>query len=312
MRNRFVTGFTLLFITLFVRLDQNRSVLAGSSYIYANSASTSNGSACPWVYKLDPATMAVLDTYTSLSGGSGCSYGRGGRGIVVISGILYYTNADSNTVWKYDTSSHTNQGAAFTVAAAAGLSAIASDGTNFWIGDYSGTNRAYLYAPNGTLLKTITLANCGGNCDGLEYFIQSGQARLISNRGDGVGPYDVYDTNGTLLTPAFVNPTGASVTNVQTGISYDGAFFYTSEINNAKIDKWNGTSGAFIGTTSVTGYQPSYAPYIEDLSADYAVVLAAPATAAGAPALSTGALALCAILLLLLGGQRLRRRASNT
>jgi hypothetical protein len=311
-RNR-TTVLTLIFTALFVNVSCYRTALASASFIYGNNASTSNGSACPWVYKMDPTTLAVLDTYTNLSGGGFCYYGRGGRGTVVVNGILYYTTADTSTVWKYDTATHTDLGAAFVVAGSTGLSAIAYDGTNFWIGDYSGTNKAYLYTPGGTLLNTITLVNCGGNCDGLEYFVQGGHGRLISNRGDGIGPYDIYDTNGTLLTSAFLNPSTAIVTNIQTGIAYDGTYFYTSEINTGAIDKWNGTTGAFISSTAITGYPSGLGPYMEDLSADYAVVLdPRPSRSTTAPVLSTGGSILCALLLLFMGGKLLRRRPANS
>ncbi len=90
---------------------------------------------------------------------------------------------------------------------------MAFDGTNFWIGDYSGTNHAYLYSPTGTLLKTISLSNCTGDCDGLEYVVLNGQSRLIENRGDAVGPYDLYDTNGNLIQADFIDPTKTIGTN---------------------------------------------------------------------------------------------------
>ena len=77
---------------------------------------------------------------------------------------------------------------AFTVGGATGLSTMAYDGTDFWIGDYSGTNHAYHYTPGGTLLSTVSLSNCDGFCDGLEFFLQGGQPRLISNRGDTESP----------------------------------------------------------------------------------------------------------------------------
>jgi sugar lactone lactonase YvrE len=97
-------------------------------------------------------------------------HGINGRGIVNVGNILYYTDANDNHVYAYNFATHTDLGTAFTVAAASALSTIAYDGTNFWIGDYSGTNHAYLYTPTGTLLKTISLANCTGHCDGLEFF----------------------------------------------------------------------------------------------------------------------------------------------
>ena len=153
-----------------------------------------------------------------------------GRGVVVVGNTLYYTVASSGSVFSYDLASHTNTGTAFTVGGSSGLSNIAYDGTNFWIADYSGTNQAYLYTPTGTLLKTIHLTNCTGYCDGFEYFLDptTGAPRLISNRSDepAGGIYDVYDTNGNLLTANFITAHNRSA--METGIAYDGTNFFVS------------------------------------------------------------------------------------
>ena len=236
-----------------------------------------------------------------------CSPNKGnGRGIVVVGSIGYYTVADTNNVYKIDLSSCTDLGIAFSVSGASGLSTIAYDGTNFWIGDYSGFSpgKAYYYSPTGALLKTITLANCGGSCDGLEYF----NGKLISNRGDAsTSGYDVYDTNGNLVTPQFIAPTTYS----GTGIAYDGTYFYVSDIFNAKIQVYDGTSGAFVKTltlTNGTGF------LIEDLSTDYAQRTdtgggtTTPSAVAPVPTLSDLTLLLLALLLAAYGAASLRMR----
>lgn len=188
-----------------------------------------------------------------------CNPAKGnGRGMVVVGNIAYFTVADNGNVFKIDINTCADLGIAFTVAGASGLSTIAYDGTNFWIGDYSGTNKAYYYSPTGTLIKTITLANCTSFCDGLEFF----NGKLISNRGDAVGPYDVYDTNGTLLTPAFINFSADT-----TGIAYDGTYFYVSLVHGSKIKVFDGTTGAFVRDMPLTNGSGFL---IEDLSTDYA------------------------------------------
>ena len=183
---------------------------------------------------------------------------------------------------------------------------MAYDGTNFWIGDYSGTNQAYLYSPTGTQLKVIHLGSCSAYCDGLEYFNQGGTTpRLISNRGDAAtGPYDVYDVNGVVTTPAFLTTTFQA-----TGIAYDGTNFLVSDIFNAKIATYNGTTGALITSTAITGFQSGFHPVIEDLSADYTITLQ-PQTPPSVPALSEFGLLLCAILLLASGVYMNRRRTA--
>src|SRR5450755_2108904 len=190
-----------------------------------------------------------------------------GRGVVKVGNILYVTTANSNNVDEYDATTGTFIATAFSVAGATGLSTLAYDGTNFYIGDYSGTNNVYYYSTTGTLLQTIPLSLCADHCDGLEYFNTGAGGRLISNRGDAApgGVYDVYDTNGTLLTPAFIT-TG----DFSTGIAFDGTDFYVSNIFTRTLGVYN-TSGVLQRTVDVSAVN---AGLIEDMSFDYTVVLA--------------------------------------
>ena len=185
-----------------------------------------------------------------------------------------------------------------------GLATIAYDGTNLWIGDYA-SNKAFLYSSTGTLIKTITLANKSAGYDGLEYFVQSNQPHLIANRGDAVGPYDLYDTNGNLVTASFINPGGTP-----TDISYDGTNFFVSKFSS--VEKYNGTTGAFISSTPVTGAPGGFSPLIEDMSADYAVTLpgGGGGTGTGVPTLSEWGLIGLTGLLMAFGAWRVR--ASQT
>lgn len=230
-------------------------VMAGTAAqalnLYGNSAGTNE------IDVINPATGAVI---------SHCLPGSGnGRGIVVVGTTAYYTVGDSNNVFALNITNCASMGIAFSVAGATGLSTIAYDGTNFWIGDYSGTNQAFYYSPTGTLLKSIHLANCSGFCDGLEFF----NGKLISNRSDAGGPYDIYDTNGNLLTPAFI-----TTTYRPTGIAFDGTNFAVSDIFNGRVHFYNGTTGAEINSVPITG--GAFGPLIEDLSFDYQQVLPTP------------------------------------
>jgi hypothetical protein len=233
------------------------------NFIYGNNAS----GGAPYVFQIDKTTGAVTNTYTNLSGDNG-------RGVVVVGNTMYYTSAYSNSVYSYNLTTHTDNGPLFTVAAASALSTIAYDGTNFWIGDYSGTNQAYLYTPTGTLLKAVSLSDCTGFCDGLEYFVKSGQGYLISNEADGdVDNYDLYDTNGNLVQGDFLDASAHS--GGTTGIAFDGTNFYTSNIYQGTLNEWS-ESGTFLGTVTLSGATSTYPFLIEDLSADYSQVLPPP------------------------------------
>ena len=287
----------LAVVGLGVALLWNPSVHAATTFIYGNNATGGTD----FVTKIDPTSFAVVDTFSNLTGGNG-------RGVVVVNGIMYYTNPSSGNVYSYNISTHTNTGVAFSIAGTSALSAIAFDGTNFWVADYSGTNQAYSYTPGGTLLKTIHLANATGNSDGLEYFLQGGNTpRLIANRADGccTNPtfYDVYDLNGNVTTAAFI-----TVADDATGIAYDGTNFLVSHIFTAQIAKYNGATGALISNNTITGAPGGFAPTIEDLSVDYGITLNVPPSS---PAPSTLVLILCGMVTLLLAAKLFRRKHSD-
>jgi hypothetical protein len=208
-----------------------------------------------------------LNAYDSVTGAELLHFTTGlgnGRGVVQVGNTLYVTTADSGNVYLVDATTGANLGTAFSIAGASGLSTMAYDGTNFWIGDYSGTNNAYLVSPTGTLLNTVSFVNCIGYCDGLEYF----NGKLISNRFDGgytgAQQYDIYGLDGTLLTAAFIDTAGHGN---GTGIAYDGTNFWVSDIFNSNLTEWDGTTGAYIQTLALLG---GNAYGIEDLSVNYA------------------------------------------
>ncbi len=237
---------------------------ASASNLYFDTAGVPN------LGTVDPATGAVIDQFTPASAAGG-----NGRGAVVVGNIFYYTLANSGNVYAANRITHADLGVQFNVAGASGLSTMAYDGTNFWIGDYSGTNRAYYYTPTGTLLKTITLSKCSDFCDGLEYFKDpvSGAGRLISNEFDGgfggTNTYDIYDTNGALLTPGFIKTTQATAA---TGIAFDGNNFWVAGLHDNAFYEYSGTTGAFIKKLDIST-TPAGNRTFEDISADYAVVL---------------------------------------
>lgn len=216
------------------------------------------------VYEYDLATGNLLHSF---SPSATFNVPWNGRGVVQVGNTLYLTNANNNNVYKMDATTGASEGIAFSIAGSSGLSAIAYDGTNFWVADYSGTDKAYLYSPTGTLIKTISLANCTGYCDGFEFF----NGKLIENRFDGGfgGPnqYDVYDTDGNLVTPDFFTSTSSA----STGIAFDGTNFWTSNIFSRSLSEWDGTTGAFIG--NLTLQTPTYDFEIEDLSVNYSIVI---------------------------------------
>jgi hypothetical protein len=193
--------------------------------------------------------------------------GQNGRGVVQVGNVLYYTSATTNGVYGYNFVTNTNLGTIFSVPGASGLATMAYNGTNFFIGDYSGTNNVYEYSPTGTLLATIPLSNCSSFCDGLEF----ANGNLISNRFDGgiggANTYDVYSLTGALLTAGFI--TGHN-TSGNTGIAFDGTNYYVSNIFANTISVYDSAGNWLRDITLQTGGDGTL---VEDLSVNYEAVL---------------------------------------
>src|ERR1017187_1468659 len=99
---------------------------ATDEYIYGDNASFTS----PYIYKIDLTTGGnVVATYQGLSG-------TNGRGVVTVGDTLYYTAANSGSIFSYTLSTNTNNGAVFSIPGAGGLSTIAYDGTDIYVGNY--------------------------------------------------------------------------------------------------------------------------------------------------------------------------------
>lgn len=182
-----------------------------------------------------------------------------GRGIVTVGDTIYYTVTDDSKIYKKDLATGNAIGSIQTSNTS--MATLAWDGTNFWTADYSGTNRAFQIDINGKNIKTITLANARRNMDGLEYF----NGKLIGNRADAEGVYDIYDLNGNVLQASFIDTKTSS-----TGIAYDGTDFYVSNIFASSVGIYDGITGNFKSTLALKPKTAGNSFLIEDLSFDYA------------------------------------------
>jgi hypothetical protein len=210
-----------------------------------------------------PATIEQFDQSTGLLNLTHRGVNGNGRGIVVVGDIVYYTMVSDPVIHMMSASTGADLGGITTTVSS--MSTIAWDGSGFWTSDYSGTNRAFKIALDGTLEKTINLSLASNYMDGMEWF----ENKLIANRCDACGGlYDIYDLDGNVLTAGFID-TGHS----STGIAYDGTNFFVSYIYENTIGVFDDT-GTWVrdmvlagGVNSTEGYSSRY---LEDLSVDYA------------------------------------------
>lgn len=239
MKTRFLS---LLAILIFLSLSV---VSANATTIYGNSAGSAQ------IHIIDSTTGIETTRYNRNPNGNG-------RGMVVVGDTIYYTNTNDAHIYEMDLNTGITTGSILTQNAS--MSTIAWDGSTFWTSDYSGTNRAFQIDPiTGNNIKTINLSLAGSNMDGMEYF----NGKLIANRGDTVGPYDIYDLDGNVIQANFITPVFTS-----TGIAFDGTDFWVSNIFNSSISRYDGITGAFKETVNLTSTNGSF--LIEDLSVDYA------------------------------------------
>lgn len=207
-----------------------------------------------------PATIESFDKTTGVRTNQFAGAPGNGRGVVVVGNTVYYTVVNDNNIYMMNATTGAAMGSIST--AVASMSTIAWDGSQFWTTDYSGTNGAFRINTSGVVTSSITLAAANNYMDGMEYF----NGKLIANRDDAGGIYDVYDLTGTLLTAGFINTGDAG-----TGIAYDGTNFYVSKIFADAVGVYDGTTGAFIQDIALMPADD--VPYgqrlIEDLSFDY-------------------------------------------
>lgn len=221
--------------------------------VYGNNAGSAG------IFKMDvnltTGVGTVIQTFANPSGGNG-------RGVVVVGNTIYSTVVSDSKIYKTDATTGASLG--FIQTAVASMSTIGFDGTNFWTTDYAGSNQGYKISfTTGAVLQTVNFSQATGYMDGMEFF----NGKLIVNNTDGgfggTIRYSIYDLNGTLLTPNFINaPNG-------TGIAFDGTNFLVSNVfagGSQQIGYYDGTTGAFIKNITITNGASWLA---EDLSVDY-------------------------------------------
>ena len=171
-------------------------------------------------------------------------------GVAVVGNTLYVSSTTDGTIRTFNTATRTT-GAVITTGQPA-LGSLSADATGLWGNDYGGGNKAFHFTFGGINDKTVTLANCGSYCNGLEAFTQGGLSYLIANRGEAEASatYDLYSSTGAVVTAALLKnvPNGS-------GISYNGSGFYVADALDNTLLSYSFT-GALLSTVSFGGAVP--------------------------------------------------------
>ena len=196
------------------------------------------------VQKLNGDTGAVVASFAAPAGTVPAS-------IAVVGNTGYIASLGDNRIRAVDVTTGVNFGAdlgnAFNITPDGTINGITTDSSGtLWFATVTSLSN---YTTSGTLLGNWTFPSvASGYRDGSVVF----DGKVITNRGDQQGPYDLFAIPGTntgmltLTTPSFINP----AINGQTlfgsnGIAFNGVNFYTSDEQAHRVSKWD-VNGNFV------------------------------------------------------------------
>ncbi|WP_414660539.1 NHL repeat-containing protein [Horticoccus sp. 23ND18S-11] len=174
--------------------------------------------------------------------------------IAVIGTTGYYTLLGDTRVYKIDMTTGASLGVAFTTSIAQSMNSIAVTADNhLWFahGGSGAGNVLQEYDTAGTLLSSHLFPTSASSYrDGLVVF----NGLVVANRGDQIGPYDMYSIpagNGPLayVAPApgtpFITALGGN-----NGIAFNGVNFYISNEQTHIVTKYD-LNGVFVSQANL-------------------------------------------------------------
>lgn len=216
--------------------------------VWANNASLGN----PHIQAFDLGTGAAKADFLAPNPDAHKAKANG-RGIAVMGTKIYYSLANSGSVYLTDTVTHADGGVAFTTGLP-GIAGLSWDGAALWVLPYvnldaniPSSQNVYSYSLNGTLLNTVRLTplifpNPAVPRDGLAVT----PTGFLIDRGASV-PYDLFDRSGNVVSLyLIVSPLRS------TGVAFDGQQFIVSDVITQQISMYD-LSGMFLSTTSLSG-----------------------------------------------------------
>ena len=191
------------------------------------------------IQKLNGDTGAVVDSFAVPNGQFSAA------SVAIVGSKGYYTELGDQNIYKFDLATHADEGVAFTISNTQGYTnGITTDSSgNLWFAD-GGNGALQEYSTSGTFLGAHAFpTDAFAYRDGSVVFGN----KVVTNRGDQTGPYDLYTLDGTmngaltLVTSSFITTTSSG----SNGIAFNGTNFYTSDEQAHKVSKWD-INGNFV------------------------------------------------------------------
>lgn len=195
-----------------------------------------------------------------------------GRGIAVVGDLIYYSraftyeNTDGGKVFVWNKATNSFAGTIDLEEPPdgiplGGIGTLTWDGSALWVSPYDAKpgidhRDFYRYSTSGQLLSFIPGFFDDGSPPGVDSKAATDGVeivgnRIIANRGDHTAPYDVYDFNGNLIQSAFIDPAAWGLTPDTTGIAFDGASYWLSDIINNQLFQFD-VNGNYVKTVILT------------------------------------------------------------
>lgn len=181
-------------------------------------------------------------------------------GIAIVGGTAFVTSEDDGLIRTFNTTTGA-LGASFATGQSA-LGALATDGRSLFATDWTGGNQVYNFTLNGGLLGSFTATGCGSYCNGIDFTTATPGGGLVINRGQNVGPYDLYSLTGALLTSNYASAGDEGAIGIST---FTNDLYAAVSGGNGGVDA-NGTFIPFGGTPIDTGF--GAARFLNDLAVD--------------------------------------------
>lgn len=221
----------LLGSAVFLSLLINNAFGADRDFYVASSGTNS-------IKRYDGVTGAYIGDFVApnsggLSNPQGCMFGPDGN--------LYVTGANNTAVLRYDGKTGAFMGA-FTSGASLHFGADMSFHNGcLYVSDFYKQGSVYRFDQNTGQLVGSFLNDSPPGCDGQSWDADGNL--LVSSFGSGT--VRKYSANGTYLGDFATLPTGGKP--LANHLGSDG-FFYVCDFTHGSVAKFNGTSGAYIGT----------------------------------------------------------------